>query len=277
MKTARFLLALVASGATLECRAQLVAYDNLSGYSAGYINGQGHGYGWTDNWGSRDAPFTVQPTEDLAYSGLIGATGRVYAAYSSGASISRHFTEVSSGAVYFGAVVQYWAADYAIRFVEFSNGTSGVRLGQFTGSGGESSTQWLDLMPVGGGLVGTNTGIAVTNQPTYLVGKIEFNTSGSLDSMRLWINPAGASDLQSNANASASSLNLYDIGSVNTFTYYLNTWNPSSPGGYFDEIRVSTSASLMFGAIPEPSAYAVLAGLGALGLALRRLHRQPKV
>lgn len=30
-------------------------------------------------------------------------------------------------------------------------------------------------------------------------------------------------------------------------------------------------------AIPEPSAYAVLAGLGALGLALRRLHRQPKV
>lgn len=270
MKTVRFLLALVAIGAALECRAQLVAYDNFSGYSAGYINGQGHGYGWTDNWGSRDSPFYAEPGNDLAYSGLTGATGRVYAAYSSGASISRHFSEVSSGTVYFGAVVQYWAGNYAIRFVEFSNGTSGMRLGQFTGSGGESSTQWLDLMPVGGGLVGTNTGIAVTDQPTYLVGKIEFNTSGSLDSVRLWVNPTGASDLQNNANASASSLNLYDIGSVNTFSYYLNTWNPGSPGGYFDEIRVSTSADLMFGAIPEPAAYAVFVGLAGLAWALRR-------
>ena len=33
-----------------RCWAQLIAYDNFSGYSAGFLDTQSGGFGWTSAW-----------------------------------------------------------------------------------------------------------------------------------------------------------------------------------------------------------------------------------
>jgi len=284
MKTCQLLFALVALSVALEGRAQLIAYDSFSGYPASSINGQGYGTGWTGLWdiGAGQDIFGVDPPNDLTYSGLTGALGRFSAGSSASAGLKRDFPAVNSGTIYFGAVVQYPGGSTNIRtfYLTASEGNGGmVDLGQYSGSGAATTTQWLNIdTTIHGGtaLHGVNTGILVTGDPTYLVARIDFNTSGLLDSAWLWVNPTSVSDLDT-SHASASSLSLYDVGTLSAFGYYVDTSVSGGNGGYMDEVRISRSATDMFGvagAVPEPSTYAALTGLAALGFALLRQRRK---
>ena len=266
--------------------AQLIAYDNFSGYSAVGLNGQGTGlgFGWTSNWSTgQPGNFTADPGSGLTYAGLTTETGLISASPSGNAGVGRDFAPVGSGTVYFGALVQYYDTASVIRIFALgddgtTNHAGGVMLGQMDGShvwSAETTYQYISTDPYTGDYAnyryGSNSAIGVTTAPTYLVGKIEFNTSGSSDSMYLWVNPTSAAELQNNATANASLVNPYDIGNVSHFSVYLNTtYGGGSSGFALDEVRVATDANLMFGTIPEPSAWTALAGLAALGFALRR-------
>lgn len=279
MKAIRAMGLLLAIGAAVEGRAQLIAYDSFSGYSAGTLNGQGQGYGWTNNW-STAGGFTAVPGSDLAYTGLTGATG-LASASGSGVSITRTFPAVSSGTIYFGALVQYSSATQSIRLInlvgtENTTNTFGtVLLGQYyPNSPNTPMTQWVVARPADTGAVGSqigaDTSVTISTTTTYLVGKIEFNTSGSNDSIWFWLNPSSSTDLQSNTGYNGSLINQIDVGNMGSFDAY------TTSSFTFDEVRISTMATDMFGAIPEPSTYAALAGLAALGFAaLRRRHRKP--
>ena len=284
MKAYRVLLALLTIGGAVEGRAQLIAYDNFSGYSAGTLDGQGQGYGWTSNWSTATPSlFSAMPGSDLTYSGLTGATGLAQTGSLRGAGIVRSFPAVSSGIVYFGAVVQYMDTGGNIRIIQTAgdgttNNGGSVFLGQYNSNpyGSFVTTQYVDTRPYNGDVnsqTGANSGISVTTQSTYLVGKIQFNTLGSYDSVWFWVNPANASVLENNTSPSAMLIDVYDLGNMGRFGAYIDT--PSS-GFNFDEIRISTSAADMFGAIPEPSTYAALLGLAALGFALLRRKCAPR-
>lgn len=283
MHTCRILLVVALVGAGVEAPAQLIAHDSFTGYTAGELNGQWQGYGWTTAWSvSTTGNTSVVTGSDLTYGGLTGATGLAQVNNYAGMGNYRSFAAVDSGTLYFGALVKYSDTGSGIRLIGFNgdnttNNAGSVLLGQYNGSNGsaaETTYQYLTLRPYTGynaaTQIGVNTGISVTTQTVYLVGKIEFNTSGASDSVWFWVNPASASDLQNNANFDAASINPFDLGNVGGFSAYVN----DNSGFYFDEVRISRSSSDMFGAIPEPSAYAVFAGLVALGfVAYRNRHK----
>ncbi|MDD3181009.1 MAG: PEP-CTERM sorting domain-containing protein [Opitutaceae bacterium] len=280
MKTSRLLIVIMGLCAAVEVWAQLIAYDNLSGYTSGTINGQGQGIGWTGNWSTASSSiFSAVPASDLTYTGLTGATGLGQTNAFKGAGLGRYFPAVSSGTLYFGALVQYQSTYSGIRLIAVEGpgeGNSGfVSLGQYGSNPYSAYTtlQYLDARPISGDVAsqtGQSSGISITTQTVYLVGKIQFNTSGTSDSIWFWVNPSSASDLQNTANYNASLINPYDIGSIGRFHVYVD--HPSS-GFYFDEVRVSTAAADMFGAIPEPSTYAALVGIIVLGVAAWRRRR----
>ena len=274
------LLVVLALGFATEARAQLVVSDSFSGYTAGSMSGQGTGLGtgWTtSSWYNVSGSATAVPTSGLTYSGVTSQNGLVQ--IGSPGAAQRSFSAVSSGTLYVGALVQFPDANSGFRLIGFGgNNTSGnngnVMMGQIHQNAGTTDI-WLELRRGSDGNVtagpSEDTGLVpVANQTTYLVARIDFNTSGSLDSVYMWVNPTSATQLQNAATASVSSINETDIGNIANF------WAYSGSGGgiSFDEIRVSTLATDMT-AIPEPSTYAALFGLAVLGVAAcRRRQRQ---
>jgi hypothetical protein len=196
-----------------------------------------------------------------------------------GDGIARSFAAVSSGTVYFGALIQYNAVGGGnIMDLTFSGDNSAgnqgvVFLGQYAGNPyaqGGNITNWVDARRSDGDVpsqIGANSGLTVVaGSPTYLVGRIDFNTSGALDSIWMWVNPADAAMIQNTATANASLVNQYDLGAISMFGVYVN----SGSGFLLDEVRISQSAGPMFGAVPEPSAYAAILGLCSLAALLWR-------
>ncbi|NUQ65530.1 MAG: immunoglobulin domain-containing protein, partial [Pirellulales bacterium] len=252
---------LVATGA-----GQLIAYDSFQGYAAGELNGQGRGFGWTGNWSASTLGIvSAVPTGDLTVAGLAGATGLAQVGSLRGMGVYRNFPPVSSGTLYFGALVQYQDANSGIRLValngdDTANNSGSVILGQYYGPNGnaaETTQQFLTLRPYTGYSVatqiGVNTNLPVTTQTAYLVAKVVFNTNGAADSVWFWVNPAGPADLQNTANFQAASPNAFDLGNLGKFSAYVD----DDSGFLFDEVRISTNAAHLFGALDVPVAPAI--------------------
>lgn len=193
-------LMLAPAGAT----AALIAYDQMSGYTGGNLSGQGQGAGWTGNWSSGQSAFTTVPASDLTYSGLTGAEGLGRVSNYSGAGICRTTSLIGSGTLYVGALVKPNNANSGIRLIDMGGpNNNSVLIGQYSANPYNASTTLLypDLRPEGQGVpgqVGINTGISVTNATAYWVAKIEFNTNGTLDDVRFFVNPASANALATN-------------------------------------------------------------------------------
>ncbi len=132
----------------------------------------------------------------------------------------------NSGTFYFGVLMALSNADWAIRLTDVGSSThsGGVLIGQYNGNaGGLPSLNWyLTVRPFDTGYsrqVTADTGIPGTTATTYLVGKIDFNTNGALDTVRLFVNPANANELGSQACA----------------------WRTSSPSSASKRSRTSTT------------------------------------
>lgn len=259
--------------------AALIAHDSFTGYTSGTLNGQGQGVGWTGPWStSSPGTFSAVPANDLTYAGLTGSTGLAQVGALRGAGISRAFPPVGTGTLYFGALIQYTNTVSGIRLVSLSgpgSGNSGfVSLGQYGANPWSAFTtlQYLDARPASGDVgsqVGQSSGVSITTQTTHLVGKIQFDTSGSSDSMWFWVNPPDATAVQDTTGFQASLINPYNIGSMGSFYVYVD--HPSA-GFYFDEVRVATSAADLFGAVPEPTALVLLTVATLLAWRCRQSH-----
>lgn len=257
--------------APVGASAALIAYDDMSGYTGGNLSGQGQGAGWTGNWSSGQSAFTAVPTSDLTYSGLTGATGLGRVSNYGGAGIYRTTSLISSGTLYFGALVKPNNTTNGIRLIDMSGpNNNAVLIGQYGANPWNAFTTllYLDLRPEGQGVsgqVGLGTGIGVTTATSYWVAKIQFDTNGTLDDVRFFVNPASAADLANNVGVSAR-INNQNIGALNTFSAYVD----GSTGFDFDEVRIGTEATDMFGAVPEPELPLILSILLAAVAVTRR-------
>lgn len=129
-----------------------------------------------------------------------------------------------------------------------------------------------------------NTGVytaaaeqAFTLNETFLVvGKIDFNYAGGNgfdDRITVYLNPGSLTD--ESQSAPYITIDKFNIGTLTGFRMFAGgtsgSFTPSA--AEFDEIRLGTNFTSVTGAIPEPSAAAVLAGLGGLAFATRRRRR----
>jgi len=148
-------------------------------------------------------------------------------------------------------------------------------LGSTAGTGTQASIRQggaggdIQLLDGGGGGIGATGSILTsslsTTNPNLIVFRIEFN-GASNDTMSVWLNPTAATDTASISTTTQANfvLNQPVLRSVN-----------ANGNLVFDEIRFGTTfADVVPMAIPEPSAFAALAGLGALGLAAVRRRRR---
>ena len=144
-----------------------VCTENFDSYADNdNLNGKSGGSGWTSNWGSTfTGPATVQNTQ--AYSGTLSC-------FSTSDQISRDFTTVTAGTLYFaffktGDDNMFWLRDGATNFV--ATRINGGNLQYLTGGGASwatiqavNSSQWY--------VVGIE--IDQTNQS----GKARYNVDG---------------------------------------------------------------------------------------------------
>ncbi len=290
-------LGTLAAVAATTATATLLTYEDFNYTSAANITGQTGGSGWRSP--SNPAWNTAGTTGTVAASGL-SYTG-INASYTAFAS--------SGLAANLGGVFRndrYLALDaggaYALAGLKGSGthvggtGVTGTLWGSFLVSGtawtgGSGSQMIFNLSTAAGGTgtsirqTGTGANIALTDtsgtntigatgsilasslstvNPNLFVFRYDFNSAGN-DTLNVWLNPTSASDTASiSATATDFAIQNPEIRSVN-----------ANGGLVFDEIRFGTTFAdvVPVSAIPEPSTYAALAGLGVLGLAATRRRR----
>ena len=164
-----------------------------------------------------------------------------------------------------GAGNDEWKWNFQLR----NPGGRHVQLGvgdAMTGVNNTDSNLYAEL-----GATSFNSGVALSQNTNYFILiKSTYNGTGQLTDFDLWINP---SDLTSevgsgSANISETGLAL-GLNGLTGFSYEKNNINNTTSAA-FDEIRQGTTWDSV-APVPEPSAFALLAGLGALSLiALRR-------
>lgn len=128
----------------------------------------------------------------------------------------------------------------------------------------------------------TNSQVASPNVATFVdnatynfVGRIVV-TTGTTTVNTLWANPSDVSSvvaLGAGQSISTATTNL----ALNNVTSRLSGRSFGGNSGLiFDEVRIGTTFADVTTAIPEPSSFAALAGLGALGFIATRRRQQAK-
>lgn len=234
-------------------QAEMIASESFEYPSrTSLVGASGSGTGFSTNWtaGGRNATissFRVQ-NGSLSYSGLQSLGNSVVGVFSNSDIYGAHrqttqnFVGASNGqTTWMSFLIRQDALGGTI------NGFGGIYIGNstnefdpklFIGKGGDASNTWLLENLGGGGQVRSNTSV-VTSQSTLLVVKME--TLQGLDRFTLFVNPDGSSEPQSGFVKSD-----LDLGTANRITMY-------HTGAFsFDEIRIGTTFSDVFTAVPEP-------------------------
>jgi hypothetical protein len=123
--------------------------------------------------------------------------------------------------------------------------------------------------------LGTASNDFPVNVQNFYVFKITINTNaGQVETASLWLNPtlsAGMTEASLGAAAIAN-VNLTNTGNSGIGAIGLYSTGGNTP--IFDEIRLGTSFDSVVSVIPEPSAFAAIAGLAGLVLAATRRRRR---
>lgn len=238
----------VLSSLALRVDAGLIAEEQFIYPENINIVGQNGGVGWTGPWAGGSAN-TDSP--GLAFPGL--ATAGNSLGYTPGGAPVRNFGPVAPTT---GTSLTLSALlisdtnppDLSAAVIGIDGGGFG---NAFTMGNHTTGSDWTLTI---GGLV-YSSGIAVTEEITYLVGRIDFLDGNDL--ARLWVNPTPGQPLGS----PAISETVFDYSSLSrVFWQSPNAFagDPSKP--HVDEIRIEVSRS-----VPEPSTYALLIA-GVVGL-----------
>lgn len=270
---------------TTRTHAALLAYDGF-GYSAGNVNGQNGGTGWSTAWASSTSPAfaNVVTGTPLSYTGgTISVTGSGSALSITGGgdgALNRPFVGANTGnEVYFSFLFQavagsgneffhFYLSDDADR-----NNSGGI--GDFytaandASFGGRINNGTTDTTSV------SNVSLAYGTGTTYfLVGRISTDgssggTADIMDRVELWINPTSVSLGTPDAVVNASTgLTIADLDFFSSRTVNF----ADSDQILIDELRIGTFTSVL--PVPEPSAGLLLLLGGWSLFALRRkTHR----
>jgi len=290
-QTLRLLTALGTLGALAvsPASAVLLTYEGFDYTASANVTGQTGGSGWRN-----PASFswtTVGTTGTVAASGLsyTGANA-AYTAFASAGLAGNYGANVRNNrllAIDTGGVYDTAGLRGAGNFIGGSTVTSTLWGSFLVGSTNFASTHMIFNLSGGtgssasirqggaGGAIqitdggsGTNFGTGSiltsalsTTNPNLIVFRMVFN-GASDDTMSVWLNPTAATDtasiLATIANLALNTVELRNVQAANLV---------------FDEIRFGTTFADVV-PIPEPSAFAALAGLGVLGLAAVRRRRR---
>lgn len=148
--------------------------------------------------------------------------------------------------------------------MRISDGSTDIAIGvnSVAVSGSSSDKFTMDLGSLGVATGSNTSSVAAAADTTYLVvGSIAFQSGG--DAMDWWINPTIGGTL---GTADISLTTTSSMGGINNFNSRVD-----GATAVFDEIRMGTSFADVT-PVPEPGAYALLAGV--FGLALVTLRRR---
>lgn len=256
--------------------AQLVVTD-FNGNTAGQLQGQNGSLstGLTGTWagvttnsviaGNLTNPFAVSQT----------GTAQMLTGTSTNSASARNYINLATsldGTVYFSFLAQLLETNdrVGISFTQGSNNDSsgsGYNVILIGGaSNGTLAYRQNSVVPSGGS---TTFGSQLDTQ--FIVGRIDFEVSATLDRIQLWLNPdLSSGDLPVTPTITSTAYNIgTEISTIGAFSYGSGAGNQ----GYLDNIRFGTSLSAV--AVPEPSSVMLIFGGGfALLAAVVRRSRK---
>lgn len=253
--------------------------ENFENLNTGALNGQG---GW-----SAAGELTVA-TGGLSYSnGDINIAGGTHHAVSTGANVQGAAFNTfasQSGEVWFSLTLNVSTTNNSNRFWFHVSDDADLNDSGVIGQTNSSSTALHGGVRIGSSQESTNTGVSLGGNlgtTFFVVGRYfqsetgGTSTVGDYDSMEVWVNPD--STTLGTGVASSFTTGSGIIGGIDTFAL-------SALGGgatiLWDNLLVGTSQAdvldVYASTIPEPSSFAALGGLAALGLAVagRRRNRR---
>jgi hypothetical protein len=218
------------------------------------------GTGFTGNWVVPSGNATI--VSGLSYPGLPTANNALQVANNgSSRSLATFSSTLSSGTAYVSFLMQgsgnsggNWAGVFLqgdkakSLFAGFLGGYSASQT-----SFGLGSVTSAGTAPTGGTAFGTT--VALSNTTVHLVVlKLDFNTSGTNDTVSLWLDPPARTNSPGvTANATYSS---FDVGNISGIGLNLQGGSPSFT---IDEIRVGSSYADVVGANLHPTVPTTLA------------------
>lgn len=252
-------------------QANLILYDDFSFASSGDL--QQSGSGWNKVGGITTHPQFA--AGNLSYPGLAASTGnRVELPVAAQiAQIQRPFDPVTSGSVYFSALLNLTTAPTG----------SGILL-NFRGRDSNEAIQLagdLHYKPDASITGAYNLGVshrnsnvvydstAFTGSDTILV-VLRQDVAASTPTA-LWLNP-DASSLGSLSEPTPTLTASASEGLADLRQFMIRTSPSFNGGGYLDEVRVGTTWASVT-PVPEPSVYSLFAGIAGLAWAIRRKIR----
>lgn len=202
-------------------------------------------------------------TGSLSVSGLPASTGNS-ASLPGGnfqEAIATLPTTYTTGTVFYSFALQLSALPSGTGTYSFALSTGGTNYG---------AVIYFQLSGLGYnvGLANRSSGSTATYDTTvynlsdtiYLVGSYTFVSGTANDASALWINPSSSTFGSTPATATLSSVGGTDLAAINQILIRGAT---GSPAGLVDEFRIGTSYAAVtseISAVPEPSAYAAIAG-----------------
>ncbi len=267
------LLSSLALAAALPAAVQaaLIATENFNSYTVSNIEagtvinplqGNNGGTGWTSAWtvqGGGGGPGQIG-------TGAPGFTGNYATVTANTFDQFRTFSAVTSGSVWIA-----WKAAYAAPASSTSNAGYGI-LGVFNATG-STEIAWLGDTN-GGGAALRSTVAGNTADHFTLTANTVYNFAMEISGIG-----AGAGNASVNIYTFDSEGVLTALRSVSGLTVTnvgrIRLWGGFATQPRFDNIFVGTTQASVIEAsiIPEPSAFAALLGLGALGAAALRRRR----
>jgi hypothetical protein len=301
-KTLARLAATLALAATSASAAvTLISEDFNYGGSSSALSGSAGGSGFSGNWAAQGTPngqynpsnLTVSTTGYVNAASSVGSYSTDGLTANGGVTTNFNLRTISSPDTYLGTAGNTIWFSFLARngatvaqnnaVLGFSDGTGMFAANQLT-TGLSAGNFTLQIGSTAQAITGTATFSANT---TYLiVGRFVSGGTGNNDTMNVWFNPTDVSSIASiasTAQASSSATGVNFKGTANNFLDGIQLGvrdaGSSSNISAIDAIRLAyggtTDENFAYAvtAIPEPSTYAALAAIGALGLAAVRRRR----